>query len=320
MYKKIMSLAVLLGFSNLSMATVHLCPVTPKFSNGCSFDYIGESYGELAESTLELLASPYSGDFQASCNLHDICYQTVGKTRKACDHEFRENLYDECGIDFACKGVADVFVEGVQNNGLNPYNDGIRDAIDIAAQAESNIETLSPQEDENCVTTPKYTDRYNPDMLDYVRNEFNSRVGRNPTTEEFILLNLYTLNENDSDDDYTNWESEVISRIQTDYLNTSGPEAIYYKQSVIDPMGWVHAFILDGSFSKGQPVSYKWHMAHNHQEEFDKDIRKNTPPAGGMMYIDGYLRVDNTDGKDYIIFDESFYVNSCTSTPCNIEP
>ncbi|GAA6173778.1 hypothetical protein NBRC116592_34480 [Colwellia sp. KU-HH00111] len=61
-------------------------------------------------------------------------------------------------------------------------------------------------------------------------------------------------------------------------------------------------------------------MAHNHQEEFDKDISKQTPLAGGMMYISGYLRVDSTYGKDYIIVDESFYVNSCPSTPCNIEP
>ena len=68
-------------------------------------------------------------------------------------------------------------------------------------------------------------------MLDYIKSEFNSRVGRNPpTAEEFDLLNLYLLNESDSDNDYTNWKSSVIASIQSNYLNTSGPEAIFYKQ------------------------------------------------------------------------------------------
>ena len=222
--------------------------------------------------------------------------------------------YDECGIDPLCKVYADTFVEAVQSNGIDHYNFGINTSISFAEQAESNITV------ESCVTTPKYTDRYNPDMLDYVRTEFNSRVGRNPTTaEEFDLLNLYSLNESDSDDDYMNWENSVITQIQSNYLNTSGPEAIFYKQSVTF-QGWTSAFILDGSLTKGQPVNYKWHMAHNHQEEFDKDISKSTPPAGGMMYFNGYLRVGNSDGKDYIIVDESFYVNYCTYTPCDIEP
>ncbi|WP_353539975.1 hypothetical protein [Colwellia sp. KU-HH00111] len=207
------------------MATVHLCPVTSKVINGCSFDDIGVNYGEFVESIAEVIASPYSGDFTPSCNAHDICYQTVGKTQQTCDHEFRENLYDECGIDPLCKVYADTFVEAVQANGIDHYNYGVNTAISFAGQAESNITT------ESCVTTPKYTDRYNSGMLDYIKSEFNSRVGRNPTTaEEFDLLNLYLLNESDSDNDYTNWKSSVIASIQSNYLNTSGPEAIFYKQ------------------------------------------------------------------------------------------
>jgi len=314
MYKKIMLLAVLLSFSNLSMATVHLCSVLPKVTDGCSFDDIGEDYGEFVESIAEVIASPYSGSFAPSCNVHDICYQTVGKTQQACDHEFRENLYDRCGPDPLCNVYADIFVEAVQANGIDHYNHGISNSILLVQQEERNITV------ESCVTTPKYTDRYNSDMLNYARNEFSSRVGRNPTTtEEFDLLNLYTLNENGSDDDYTNWASSVNNKIQNSYLYTSGPDAVFYKQSVT-VRGWTSAFILDGSLSKGQPVNYKWHMAHNHQEEMDKDISKSTPPGGGMMYINGYLKVDNTDGNDYIIVDESFYVNSCTSSPCDIEP
>ena len=134
-------------------------------------------------------------------------------------------LYDECGIDPLCKVYADTFVEAVQANGIDHYNYGVNTAISFAGQAESNITT------ESCVTTPKYTDRYNSGMLDYIKSEFNSRVGRNPTTaEEFDLLNLYLLNESDSDNDYTNWKSSVIASIQSNYLNTSGPEAIFYKQ------------------------------------------------------------------------------------------
>jgi hypothetical protein len=39
------------------------------------------------------------------------------------------------------------------------------------------------------------------------------------------------------------------------------------------------------------------------------------------MYFDGYLRVNDSQGKyDYIIIDESFLVNSCTTTICEIEP
>ncbi|KGJ99085.1 hypothetical protein [Thalassotalea sp. ND16A] len=312
MYKKALSLAVLLSFSNLSMATVHLCPVTPKVTDGCTFDDAGDKYGEFMESIIEVIASPYSGEFKPSCDAHDICYQTLGKTQAVCDHEFRENLYDECGVDPLCKVYADTFVESVQSYGIDHYNAGINISYSTATQAESNIIT------ESCVTTPKYTDRYSSDMLNYVRSEFKSRVGRNPTTgEEFDLLNLYSLNENGSNSDYNNWTNSVTSHIQNNYLNTSGPEAIYYKQSETF-RGWTIALKLHASLSKGQPVNYKWHMVHN--EEYDSDYRKQTPPGGGMMYIDGYLRVENADGKDYIIIDESFYVNSCSSTPCDIEP
>ena len=58
-----------------------------------------------------------------------------------------------------------------------------------------------------------------------------------------------------------------------------------------------------------------------HTEYTTSSFTKSTPPAGGMMYIDGYLRVQDANQKyDYIVIDESFLVNSCTTTICEIEP
>ncbi|RHW76140.1 hypothetical protein [Colwellia sp. RSH04] len=312
MYKKIILLTSLLSFSSVSLATIHICPVIPKITDGCSLNLIGEEKGEVVETWAEILSSPYVGDFTESCNSHDSCYQTIGKTQQVCDHEFRENLYDECGLDPICKLEADIFVDTVQSYGKKYYNININNSASIVSQAEGNIAS------ESCVTTPKHVNRYSSSMLNYVKNQFKSYVGRNPTTaEEFDLLNLYLLNENDSVNDYINWTNSVIPQIQNNYLNTSGPEAIYYKQSETY-RGWTQAFIINAELSKGQSVQYKWHMVHD--EEFDSDYRKSTPPAGGMMYINGYLKVENSDGKDYIVIDESFYVNSCTSTICYTEP
>jgi len=35
-------------------------------------------------------------DFEGSCNTHDICYQTIGRSQSKCDSGFRNDMIESC--------------------------------------------------------------------------------------------------------------------------------------------------------------------------------------------------------------------------------
>ena len=141
-------------------------------------------------------------------------------------------------------------------------------------------------------------------------------MGRYPTTrEEFTLLDLY--NKGTSAAKYTEWQADVVDEINREYLGTTGPEAIY-ELDANSFSGRISSITVNGASSKNE-AGYLWHMMHT--EYTTSSFTKSTPPAGGMMHLNGYLRVNDSQGEfDYIIIDESFLVNSCTTTICDIEP
>jgi hypothetical protein len=44
----------------------------------------------------DFLGTPILNNFANACNTHDRCYGTLGASKKRCDDEFEDNLYDAC--------------------------------------------------------------------------------------------------------------------------------------------------------------------------------------------------------------------------------
>lgn len=313
-YTSKLMLIVSLSISSFtsSASTVPLCPIPSKVIDGCSFDAIGEETHELVESLAQILSLPYKKKFTSSCNKHDICYQTIGKSQKQCDLEFKADLYSKCKFDGACRLTAKAFYEAVNKFGSGYYRNVMNSSLSKAETLENNVDN------ESCISDAKYSELYKKEMVSSVNSEFSTRVGRAPTTmEEFDLLNDYRINPDNSINDFSNWRSRMISKINNQYIGTKGPDAVQYRYSQSDPTGWVHAFNFDAKYSQGGSLNYKWHI--NGSEIFESKFRKTTPPGPGLMILKGYLKVSNNYGKDFEIIDESFYVNSCRTAICNIE-
>lgn len=54
------------------------------------------------------------------CNLHDLCYDTCGKSKEECDSEFRTCLMDVCG-SHPCIHAANLFADIVVFMGCPAY-------------------------------------------------------------------------------------------------------------------------------------------------------------------------------------------------------
>ena len=304
----------LLLFPFLVQAGPHLCPVKPLEDNGCSINELGDATHELVEQVARLVLSPYLSRFRSSCSTHDLCYETIGKTRYRCDMDLLNNLRDACSIDPICNLEAAAFHEAVSIGGKDNYNEGIDESLKELENLKGKVEKGE------CVSTPEYSERFSPSMLNYLKETFKFRVGRYPTTvEEFTLLYLYELDTSNSFDDLNKWKNDIEIYIDNHYLLTTGPEALYFMDAN-SQYGRVNSVTLNASESKGNDVKYLWHMVHT--ENTTDKFTKNTPPAGGMMYFTGYLRVEDSNEEkfDYIVIKESFLVNSCTTTICQIEP
>jgi len=314
-------LFVFLFFTSFTLqaAGPHLCPVLPLEDNGCSFEAVGDEVGEYLGSTsgdlvnfgVKILTGPYASRWKSSCSAHDMCYQTIGKSRKQCDGRFKSNLQSTCGADPFCHSEAELAYLAVRSGGSDNYLEGMEDSLKEIESLYSKVAT------EDCVSTVKYTKRVDATARNYLRQTFSDMVGRYPTTEEeFKLVDLYELGTSGSK--YTDWQSAVDNRINEEFLGTTGPDAVYLLQANTTPFGEIASVTVNGAYSKNK-IGYLWHMVHT--EYTSPYFTKYTPPAGGMMYFDGYLRVNDSQGKyDYIIIDESFLVNSCTTTICEIEP
>ncbi len=57
-----------------------ICSTYQPYTDGCS-DYGVDD-------------ANFATDFEGACNVHDICYQTIGRSQRGCDADFR---VDEAG-------------------------------------------------------------------------------------------------------------------------------------------------------------------------------------------------------------------------------
>lgn len=71
-------------------------------------------------------------NFSDSCKAHDECYDTCGRRKPDCDHQFELNMEAECrraypggGIDYvrrnSCIGVANTYAVAVERMGGDAY-------------------------------------------------------------------------------------------------------------------------------------------------------------------------------------------------------
>lgn len=78
-----------------------------------------------------------AANFSDACEQHDRCYETCGRSKAECDHEFERNMEAECrdaypggGIDYlrrnSCIGIANTYAVAVEHLGSVPYHDAQR--------------------------------------------------------------------------------------------------------------------------------------------------------------------------------------------------
>jgi hypothetical protein len=90
--------------------------------------------------------APTGADFRPSCDNHDRCYGTLGKSKSECDKQFHNELLGVCGRTFrtiitrplrgVCNKVADVYYTAVLESGNagTAYNKAQRHAQEEATQ------------------------------------------------------------------------------------------------------------------------------------------------------------------------------------------
>lgn len=90
----------------------------PIVSDGCTGSELLEmmSGGEKQEE-----------DFTYCCDLHDVCYQTCGVSRKQCDVDFKRCMSDMCTTTYAdnekCPSTANLYYMGTSSFGVAAYED-----------------------------------------------------------------------------------------------------------------------------------------------------------------------------------------------------
>jgi len=55
--------------------------------------------------------------FTRACNSHDVCFSNCGKSRRQCEDEFIEDMYERCGGERLCRFVANLFSEAATAGG-----------------------------------------------------------------------------------------------------------------------------------------------------------------------------------------------------------
>lgn len=72
-----------------------------------------------------------NADFTSSCQAHDRCYDSCGRTKDDCDHAFLSDLHSACNSAYssvwhavqrrACKEMANTYHSAVHRNGGDAY-------------------------------------------------------------------------------------------------------------------------------------------------------------------------------------------------------
>jgi hypothetical protein len=71
----------------------------------------------------------FKKEFKAACNLHDVCYSTLGKSQHSCDKSLRKNaeqICDELDQDSECYIAAEIMAAGARGANDLGINDGYK--------------------------------------------------------------------------------------------------------------------------------------------------------------------------------------------------
>lgn len=71
----------------------------------------------------------FKEEFKAACNLHDVCYSTLGKSQYSCDESLRKNakqICDELDQDNPCYKAAEIMAAGARGANDFGLNDGYK--------------------------------------------------------------------------------------------------------------------------------------------------------------------------------------------------
>ncbi len=220
----------------------NICVVAPPVTNGCSTHHAEYLSGEIAV---------FRQVFDSACNNHDICYESLGKTRAACDGDFRNQTKDKCdsinkwffpGEFYACRSAASAFAAAVDFGGEKAY----RPAQDASAVKSQKV--AQEIANDECGTTPERTKIYSVEMISYVNNSFAARLGRAPSIyEQFAAINA----NNPAGDPYS-WRTSVDQYVESHRYLT--PPTVSYTFSKV--MGQI---TLTSAASAGAS-NHRWHI------------------------------------------------------------
>ncbi|KAK9803982.1 hypothetical protein WJX72_010254 [[Myrmecia] bisecta] len=137
-----------------------LCPAfrkTPPY-NGCGPESGGEAFAVVIRA-LVTFAGGDSQAVQASCNAHDVCYSTPGRSQGQCDLDFYYNARKLCSVttvpgtpaSIGCLNAATGLYLAVNVGGAGPHADAQADTLAFAASCQP----VSARNGDGAVTCPQ---------------------------------------------------------------------------------------------------------------------------------------------------------------------
>ncbi|WP_160153357.1 hypothetical protein [Microbulbifer sp. ALW1] len=283
-----------------SVLAAPLCEEIPREVNGCTLD---------VNNVSDWLEDMLSSDFEGECNKHDRCYQTLGKTRYQCDKEFKEDGYDECSINVACRGIVKLAYDELRDSSEAQEQ---YDKAQLKSKKRSTAhinEVMAGQ----CVDDPSNQVIYDHTLTDYVKLAYNNRKGRDPSSfEQYTMLKKFS-----STASITDWKGIVSTAVEND--NTTPPLIKITKFSDRH----LANYRLDASNSTGSGLIYNWNI--NNQASTSPTYSYSGTPypmRGYTLHFKGYLLVENGQGeKDARTVDDYFSViGLCDGATCTQIP
>jgi hypothetical protein len=143
------------GMLVLSLLAVALAVGAPRFkseseSQECVFRCPGNrpvksprashepSFNGCGSGGFKIDASHWPG-MEQCCNDHDMCYDTCGKHRSACDDQFGACLDARCGRNQECSSTASMLKMGSSMLGCQFYLDSQRQACECKASSRDDL-------------------------------------------------------------------------------------------------------------------------------------------------------------------------------------
>ena len=131
------------------------CPTIPQETNYCTFDNV--------PNLANWIEDHYADKWKWSCNDHDRCYQTLGKSQLQCDQAWKSDAYDDCGsLDLVCRAAANRAYIELKDQGTPAY-----DASQLKAKQRS-VAHITKIEQGQCVDEPHRQKIYASSLLSYI--------------------------------------------------------------------------------------------------------------------------------------------------------